>query len=359
MKYFSVGPSELYPTCIAHYQKAFELQIGSISHRSEPFRAIYKHTDTQLRTLLNIPPSHKLFFTNSASEIWERSILNLVKNSSFHFIQGAFSKKYYEYALALGKKPEAFEVPHGQGFEVINEVSMPNDAELICTTQNETSSGIRIQEQDLKNLKLLYPDKLICTDIVSAVPYSTIDFQYMDMAFFSVQKGMGMPPGLGVWIANDACIERMKELKSVGLNVGAHFTLESFEKNYAYFETPSTPNTIAIYVLGKIAEDMNSYGIQKIRTETETKFEMLYEFISASEGLHFDTNIKEHLSRTVCVANSTMPAKQLNEQLKSYGMQIASGYGNFKNEQIRIANFPSSTIHEMDVLIKVLKEVLK
>ena len=74
--YFTPGPAELYPTFGAHMQTALNEQIGSISHRSQRFRDIYKHTDEQLRTLLNIPVTHGIFFTGSASEVWERVLLN-------------------------------------------------------------------------------------------------------------------------------------------------------------------------------------------------------------------------------------------------------------------------------------------
>ena len=34
----------------------------------------------------------------------------------------------------------------------------------------------------------------------------------IDTAFFSVQKAFGLPAGLGVWIANEKCLEKAKRL---------------------------------------------------------------------------------------------------------------------------------------------------
>ena len=56
--YFTPGPAELFPTVEQHYRDAFDLQLGSISHRSAQFRKIYQHTVEQLRTLMNIPESN-------------------------------------------------------------------------------------------------------------------------------------------------------------------------------------------------------------------------------------------------------------------------------------------------------------
>jgi phosphoserine aminotransferase len=354
MKFFTVGPAELYPTCQQHYQTAFEQQIGSISHRSEAFRKIYQHTDEQLRALLNIPATHQIYFTSSATEIWERLLLNLVDQYSFHFVQGAFSQKFYDYANSLQKKPTLHKVQDGLGFENLNEINIEENTELICFTQNETASGIRVPEDEMSASKPRFTNALICCDVVSAVPYVAVDFTTMDSAFFSVQKGMGMPPGLGVWIVNEACLNKAEQLKQNGKNIGAHFQLSAFAKNYKKFETPSTPNTMAIYVLGKIAEDMNNYGIQKIRQETETKFETLYDFIQQEERFHFLSSNKNHLSRTTMVANSTIAASELNKKLKPHEMIIASGYGSFKDQQIRIANFPSIKMDELENLLSVI-----
>ena len=37
--FFTPGPSQLYPTCQTHVEKAFEENIPSISHRGEKFHA--------------------------------------------------------------------------------------------------------------------------------------------------------------------------------------------------------------------------------------------------------------------------------------------------------------------------------
>lgn len=354
MFYFTVGPSQLYPTCTKHYQDAFNQQLGSVSHRSETFRKIYQHTDEQLRILMNIPSSHRIFFTASATEIWERIFFNLVRRTSFHFVQGAFSKKFYDFGKLTAKQPEKYQVPDGLGFEHLQHIAIPDETEIICFTQNETSSGIRVEEKEIAAVKERYPNALICCDIVSAVPYVNLDYSKIDCSFFSVQKGMGMPPGLGVWIVNEACLSKATQLEQEGVMNAAHFRLSAFEKNYRTFETPSTPNTMAIYVLGKIVEDMNRTGIKTNRQETEEKFERLYSFLQGDERFQFRTDVKEVISRTTLVCDTTIPASALNQKLNAQGFYIAGGYGEEKNKQIRIANFPSCDVETMTKLLKVL-----
>ena len=90
--YFTAGPAELNPKFEEFMRQAIDEQIGSISHRSGQFRKIYQHCIENLRVLMNIPASSGIFFTGSASEVWERILLNLVEHESFHLVNGSFSK---------------------------------------------------------------------------------------------------------------------------------------------------------------------------------------------------------------------------------------------------------------------------
>lgn len=348
--YFTPGPSHLYETYQQHLMQAMNLQLGSINHRSNAFRSIYQHTDEQLRILMDIPSSHAIFFASSATEIWEKIILNCVEKVSFHLTNGAFSNKFYEFAKMLQKTPLEFKVNEGEGFDM-EKIDVPDQVELICTTQNETSTGVQIPIEDLHSLKLKYPHKLLCTDLVSVAPYSQINYSLIDCSFFSVQKAFGMPPGLGVWIVNQDCLNKAEDLKNKKQNIGAHNTLESYFKNYKTFETPSTPNVIAIYILGKIAEDMNRKGLKNIREEIDTKAQMIYHF--AENKIGYEPLVKEikHRSKTVAVINTIEPSANIINSLKPFNMTIGSGYGKLKANQIRIANFPATSVSDMENLL--------
>src|SRR5690349_4699717 len=93
---FTPGPSQLYFTVSDHARQAFKEGIPSISHRSKTFEQISKQTTEGLRQLLNIPQDFHIFFTGSATEIWERIIQNLVEENSFHLVNGSFSKRFHE-----------------------------------------------------------------------------------------------------------------------------------------------------------------------------------------------------------------------------------------------------------------------
>lgn len=355
--YFTAGPAALFPTFEQHLQTAVDEQIGSISHRSQQFRSIYQHTAENLRALMNIPASHGIFFTGSASEVWERIALNLVENESFHLINGSFSKKFHEYATAVKKQAHRLEKPMEEGFDA-DEISVPATAELIAATHNETSTGVQMTVADIHALKHQNMDKLLAVDMVSSAPYPDLDFNLVDTALFSVQKAFGLPAGLGVWIANEKCLEKSQSLsKNTHLHIGGHHSLPVLWKNFQTYETPSTPNVLGIYLLGKVAEDMNKIGIENIRKTTEHNADLLYSFFRKHDTFSVAVQKAKHRSQTVAVANTAIPSSEVIKKVKEANMVIGAGYGPGKDSQIRVANFPATSTEEIEALIAVMAEV--
>lgn len=349
LTFFTPGPAQLYPTFEKHLQTFVTDQLGSISHRSQQYRDLHKFTVDQLRILLNVPDTHAILFLGSASEAWERILFSCVELESFHLVNGSFSKKFYDYSHALNKYAHKLEKPMGEGF-VVSEIVVPEYAELICATHNETSSGVQMSVSEIHKLKQKHPDKLIAVDMVSSAPYPDLDFNLVDTAFFSVQKAFGMPAGLGVWIVNEKCLAKAEQIKNQ-YSIGAHNDLPTLWKNALKNETPATPNVMAIYILGKIAEDFNRIGVAKIRKQTEEKAALIYKFIERQAGFSAFVNNKAQRSQTVVVANTELPSADIIKAAKAKGMVIGSGYGEFKASQLRIANFPATSAEQVEALI--------
>ncbi len=349
LTFFTPGPAQLYPTFEKHLQTFVTDQLGSISHRGQQYRDLHKFTVDQLRILLNVPDTHAILFLGSASEAWERILFSCVELESFHLVNGSFSKKFYDYSNALNKYAHKLEKPMGEGF-VASEIVIPEYAELICTTHNETSSGVQMSVSEIHKLKQKHPDKLIAVDMVSSAPYPDLDFSVVDTAFFSVQKAFGMPAGLGVWIVNEKCLAKAEQIKNQ-YSIGAHNDLPTLWKNGLKNETPATPNVMAIYILGKIAEDFNRIGVATIRKQTEEKAALIYKFIEKQAGFSAFVNNKPQRSQTVVVANTELPSAEIIKAVKAKGMVIGSGYGEFKSSQLRIANFPATSAEQVEALI--------
>lgn len=347
--FFTPGPSALYFTAEEHIKSALKEQIPEISHRSSAFQATYQMAENNLRVLLDLPENFHVAFVSSATEIWERLLQNLVKAHSLHLVNGAFSQRFAEIAEELGLRVTRAEAPHGQIPNVDNPLSV-EAPELVAITQNETSTGVHFPNEEIAKLRVAYPEAILAMDVVSSIPVTHIDFTLIDTVYFSVQKCFGLPAGLGVWIYNDRCLERANQLKAQGKSIGSYHSLPKIHASGIKHQTPETPNVLNIYLLAKVASDMVTKGLDMIIRETNYKAALLYQTIETHPLLTPFVTDKKIRSKTVIVADVTGEAQAIIAPLAKKGMVIGSGYGDRKSTQIRIANFPTHSKEQIELL---------
>lgn len=351
--FFTPGPSDLYFTVEEHLKNALKEQIPAISHRSKRFQEIYAEAESNLRQLFGLPDGYYLAFTASATEVWERLIQNCVEHRSFHFVNGSFSQRFFEIAGELGRKPESVTADYGS-YSPVGSTKIPSATELISVTQNETSTGVAFPQAEIESLKTTYPNALIAVDFVSSAPVSDIDFSKIDTAYLSVQKCFGLPAGLGVWFYNEKCLEKARSLQARGHSLGSYHTLLKLHEGGQKCQTPETPNVLNIYLLAKVAGDMLTKGLDRIRKEAMYKSTLLYTYFeNHSVFSPFVTNA-EARSQTVVVAQTGEATNALIDFLKAKGMVVGSGYGPFKNAHIRIANFPTHSKESVEMLVDTI-----
>ncbi len=348
--FFTVGPSQLYPSVPKHIKTALKENVFSLSHRSNTFVEIYKGVSDNLRKLLDIPATHHIFFTSCALEGMERTIQNTVQKNSVHFVNGSFSREFWQIAVDLKKNAQRIDAPNGKGFDFAS-VNIPKNTELICLVQNETSTGVAIPMDFIYELKKNYPTALLAIDVVSSVPYTTIDFSKIDIALFSVQKGFGLPAGLGVLIVNDKAIKKAELLDKKNISIGSFHTFPKLFEFEQKFQTRETPNVSALYLLEKVTADMLTAGIKTIRKQTEQKADLLYAFFDNHSS--YKPYVQDPFrSKTTIVIDVKGESETVVKKLAENGLIVAQGYGKRKDEHIRIANFPSLSLAMVKKLIR-------
>lgn len=350
--YFTAGPSEIYPTVPGHIKTAIDEQIYSMSHRGEAFQTLFVETINKLMAFLNIPTDHKIYFLASANECWERIIQNTVEKHSFHFVNGAFGKRFYEISSELKKEPKKFEVEFGSSFDFKN-VTIPSESEIVCLTQNESSTGVALDIGAVQQLKIRFPDKLFAMDVVSSIPYVDIDYSLIDIVYFSVQKGFGLPAGMAVMIVSPAAFEKSLYLQKKGLNVGSYHSFSTLEKFADKSQTPETPNVLNIYLLNRVLTDMQHKTIQTIRKEIDVKAKSMYVFFESRR--EYELFVKSKIDRSPSVVVVKPPeVEACLQKLKKNGIIVGRGYGPYKKTHLRISNFPAHTPEQVEKLLKIL-----
>jgi len=353
--YFTTGPSAIYYTLEDHVRSALRNQIPSIPHRSKQFSRIYQDADEKLRSLVGMPDDYCMFFTSSATEIWERTLQSVVNHKTLHLVNGAFSNRFYQIANRLGYQPSIKETALG---EVVTTDKLVTDSEpeLIGVTHNETSGGTQQPLEDLRILRKMFPSALITVDVVSSFPCVDLPFESIDSAYFSVQKCFGLPAGLGVWLVNKKTVERALKMAPTGRT--SYHGIDSLWEKYQKFQTPNTPNVLAIYLLGKVIGDMLDKGIQRIRMESKYKSAILYNLLDSKTEIQPLVKNTDWRSETIVVGTSEAGTKPLIKSLYNQGMIIGAGYGDFKEKHIRIANFPTHSKEQIEMLVDKLDSLV-
>ncbi len=338
---FYPGPSKIYPQVKDYFNEAFEQGILSQNHRSPAFEAMYEETIEALRQWLKIPQDYTICFVSSATEAWEIVAQSLVKKKSYHISNGAFGDKWLQRTMLLDRG--VFAHTFGIDDELIpEELDIPDICNAICVTQNETSNGTQIQPADIRALKELFPDKIVAVDATSSMGGIALDFGGADVWFASVQKCFGLPPGLCILAFSPFALE-----KSWKIDEERHYnSLPRLYENAQKLQTSYTPNTLGIYLMGRLAKELPS--IEETEKRLNKQADDLYSYFENHSELSPLVSNPATRSKTVlAIQGQAEKIKSIMKKASSAGITLGKGYGQWKQDTFRIANFPSITSNEI------------
>jgi phosphoserine aminotransferase len=372
---FAPGPTQLHPVVPDELRRMAADGYLSESHRSRAVRSEVVRLHEALGVLLGIPAGHRVLLVGSATEAMERILQGGVDARSFHLVNGAFARRFHAMARNLGLETGRAEAPDGQGFRT-GEVRIPDGTELLCMTQNETSTGARIPPHDVHLLadRAREAGALVAVDLVTGWPTEPVDPVRIDAGFFSVQKGFGLPAGLGVIVASPALVERARERLGRRQPVGPFFHLPALADAADRHETVATPNTLAIRLLARVAEAYVAEGSGSLARRAEEGFARWWEAVAALGLLPFVPEARVR-SRTIAVmelaaqgpvpgpgageaatpAAPAVSADELRARLRTRGLVVGDGYGPWKGKLLRVAHFPVQTPTMQATLLEALR----
>jgi len=349
---FNPGPSQVSDAVKADLVKAGEQNIVGISHRSDACRRIVESAAHGLRRFFNVPQDYHIVFTSSATEAMELTVRNLVERQSFHFTNGHFSELFAKISEAYGKHATVDAAAWGElnDFEA---VKTPKNSEIVTLTYNETSTGVTCTNRDVRTLRQ-QTEGILVVDVTSAAGCVPLEIDQADVWLFSVQKGMGLPSGLGIIFLSPRALERSAKLKHAGI-----FNFERMAEQSAKHETIQTPNVLGIYLLAEQLKRWNKTGAKAIYESTGAKAKLIGEFIDHHKELNYFVNSPDARSKTaVCIQAEPDVIQKLHQAAKNADLVIGSGYGKLKDFTCRIATFPALTTDDVKHLIKVFEGTL-
>jgi len=97
-------------------------------------------------------------------------------------------------------------------------------------------------------------------------------------------------------------------------------------------------------------------GIQIIRRETEYKSAILYQALNNNPRLKSFVQDESWRSKTVIATECGNQTEKITKQLFEKGMQPGEGYGSFKDQYLRFANFPAHSKEQYELLVDTLNQ---
>ena len=350
---FNPGPSQVTDEVKADITEAVEKNIISLSHRSTIFAEITKQAVKGLREYFDVPEDYHVLFTSSATEALELVIRNLVVKESFHFTNGNFSELAARISESFGKTAISDSVEWGKQNNHLK-AKIPSSSELVMLNYNETSTGVTCDNKTVRDLRNKIDGKLLAVDITSSAGCLPFEIHQADVWLFSVQKGLGLPSGLGIMFVSPKALNRSKKLKHSGL-----FNFYSMAEKMKDYQTLHTPNVLGIYLLAKQLERWSAPKAPSNPVETRAKAKMINQFIDAHELLNYYVKQPKVRSKTtICIEASPEIISKLSKAASNANLVLGSGYGKIKHNTFRIANFPALSRYDMQLLINTLTHVL-
>jgi phosphoserine aminotransferase len=350
MKYsFYPGPSTVYKKIPDYVKEAYITGILSVNHRSPEFAEVMEETMKLLKSKLNIPKNYEIVFTSSATECWEVIAQSLLRSKSYHFYNGDFGKKWFQYTKKL--VPEA----EGLHFDLNDELhpgtlTVPDDTEIICITQNETSNGTQVLNKTIKAFRVKHPDKLIAIDATSSMAGIALDFKQADIWLASVQKCFGLPAGLGILICSPAAIETAFEVDGNIHYNSLVFMLDNVRK----LQTHYTPNVLGIFLLMKVLEEREN--IVSIEEKLKIRYQDINKAILSVNNLkHLCSKEKVRSTTVLAIESNPKIIANIKTNAEEEGLILGNGYGKYSHNTFRIANFPAIPDSDFLHLAKFLK----
>lgn len=329
-----------------------------IGHRSGDFASLYGRIHPRLQELAGT--SGPVFLsTSSAWGVMEGSIRNLVAKKVLNCCGGAFSDKWYEVALRCGKEAEELKVEWGQAIDpaAVDAKLATGEFDVLTLVHNETSTGVMNPLPAIAEVVKKYPDVLFVVDTVSsfsATP-TPVDELGIDVMLAGCQKALAMPPGLTVFTASEAALQRAATMEDRGY----YFDFVEFKQNQENFMTPSTPCISHIYGLESKLDDIFTEGLEARYARHRTTNEMVHRWITDNGFEHFAPEGYRSLTLT-CAANSRgIDLGAWNKLLKSdHHLMINAGYGKIKDKTLRISNMGDETEETIATMLAALDDTL-
>lgn len=353
-KFFVPGPTWVRPEILA------EMTRPMIGHRSPEFRELFHGINAGLKELFATKQA-TFVMTCSGTGVMEAALQNCVARRVLVTTCGAFSERWYNIAESLGYEVDRLDAGWGKAVapdDLADHLARHHRAhyDAVTITHNETSTGITNDVAALAEVvREEAPDALVLVDSVSSlggIPVE-LDAWGVDVCMASVQKCIGIPPGITVVAASDNALAIAKKHPYRG----TYFDFLLYKEKAAEDSVPSTPSIPHFYALAKQLEYiLRTEGLQARFERHRRMRDLVHERTTRFARLASDP---AHASSTVTTLAPVLPPDTIRTEMKNRGYTLGGGYGQWKDTTFRIAHMGDMPVGDLEAMLDVLAEVTR
>ncbi len=333
--------------------KAMERPV--INHRGLAFAEVSKGLFPKLRRVFRTERGTPLIFPSSGTGAWESSLVNTLSpgDAVLAFVIGEFSAGYAQVARNQGFAVEAVELDWGGTIpgEVVHEklaADAAHEIKAVLAIHNETSTGVTPDIGAVREAmdRAGHP-ALLMVDTVSGL--GCADFRFdewrVDVAVSCSQKGLLLPPGLGILCVSDKALAAREAATSPRHYFDWGPMLARNEEGYF----PYTPATNLLYGLDEATDMLLEEGLEHVFARHARMAEGVRRAVAAW-GLEVlaEPRARSNVLTTVRLPDGIDGDALLVESEAHWELSLGNGLGPLKGRVFRIGHL--GDINDLEVL---------
>jgi aspartate aminotransferase-like enzyme len=356
--FFLPGPTEVHPDVLAAQTRPM------IGHRGRAIEALLAHLQEGLKQVF-LTEQPVIVSTSSATGLMEASVRNGVAGGRvLSLVNGAFSSRFSEIAMACGHDTDVWSVEWGQVHDAdeLEDRLERGHFDAVTMTHSETSTGALQDLEAIASVTRRHEGVMLLIDSVTGVAGAEVrtDDWALDFVLTGSQKALALPPGLAFAVASPAMLDRSAQ----ATNKGYYFDLLPLMKSLEAFQTPSTPAISLLYALEVQLDRIMAEGIEPRWERHAAMRTATIEWVDAmrADGVEVAVLAPEgHRSPTVtCVILSDgRSGPEVVAAMRERGWVIGGGYSRLKESTIRIGHMGDHDPQVLGELLGDLGEVLR
>jgi alanine-glyoxylate transaminase/serine-glyoxylate transaminase/serine-pyruvate transaminase len=316
-------------------------------HRSPKFPKLLQEIIPGLKKIFRTKEATPFIFPSSGTGCWEAAIANTLSPgdkilaSSF----GQFSYLWIEMCQRFGLDVEVADVEWGTGvpleqYAEILKKDTTHKIKAVLVCQNETATGVasdvagvRKVLNDAKHPALLFVD---CVSSLGSLDFRFDDWE-VDMAVSGSQKGLMLPPGIGVLCASPKALAMQSSAKLPR----CYFDLKDMQSSNPNGYFPYTPPIPLMYGLIEALKMIEEEGLDNIIARHHFLASGVRAAVMEGWGLKLCAKEPKWYSNTVSavlVPEGINGADIISQAYKRYNLSLGAGLSKVAGKLFRIGH---------------------